>query len=164
MPSGKATGARVSASMKGRITETRMAVLFFRIFQLLGAIGALTTMVLITGVDTQMGWIMRIVVRNYQQSVFVQMLITYFSLVYLFCIHHTAFTTCPANLPVEHQAHLPHTCCLPACAMLRLWRFTPFAQLRHTIDGIQRTVSGNQQTQSQPGRLGQYLRKAALMS
>ncbi|OBT57018.1 hypothetical protein VE04_03665 [Pseudogymnoascus sp. 24MN13] len=61
MPSGKATGARVSASMKGRITETRMAVLFFRIFQLLGAIGALTTMVLITGVDTQMGWIMRIV-------------------------------------------------------------------------------------------------------
>lgn len=70
MPSGKATGARVSASMKGRITETRMAVLFFRIFQLLGAIGALTTMVLITGVDTQMGWIMRIVVRNYLQSVF----------------------------------------------------------------------------------------------
>ncbi|OBT66200.1 hypothetical protein VE03_04302 [Pseudogymnoascus sp. 23342-1-I1] len=61
MPSGKATGARVSASMKGRITETRMAVLFFRIFQLLGALGALTTMVLITGVDTQMGWIMRIV-------------------------------------------------------------------------------------------------------
>ncbi|KFY28952.1 hypothetical protein V493_02652 [Pseudogymnoascus sp. VKM F-4281 (FW-2241)] len=61
MPSGKATGARVSASMKGRITETRMAVLFFRIFQLLGAIGALTTMVLITGVDNQMGWIMRIV-------------------------------------------------------------------------------------------------------
>ncbi|KFY03469.1 hypothetical protein O988_01447 [Pseudogymnoascus sp. VKM F-3808] len=61
MPSGKATGARVSASMKGRITETRMAVLFFRIFQLIAAIGALTTMVLITGVDSQMGWIMRIV-------------------------------------------------------------------------------------------------------
>ncbi|KFY07633.1 hypothetical protein V492_06965 [Pseudogymnoascus sp. VKM F-4246] len=61
MPSGKATGARVSASMKGRITETRMAVMFFRIFQLIGAIGALTTMVLITGVDSQMGWIMRIV-------------------------------------------------------------------------------------------------------
>lgn len=55
--------ARVSMSMKSRITETRMAVLFFRIFQLLGAIGALTTMVLITGVDTEMGWIMRIVVR-----------------------------------------------------------------------------------------------------
>lgn len=51
--------------MKARITETRMAVLFFRIFQLLGALGALTTMVLITGVDSQMGWIMRIVVSNY---------------------------------------------------------------------------------------------------
>lgn len=50
--------------MKNRITQTRIAVLVFRVFQLLGALGALVTMILITEVDTSMGWVMRIAVRN----------------------------------------------------------------------------------------------------
>jgi hypothetical protein len=59
----RTSAQRASPWTKNRITQTRIAVLVFRVFQFLGALGAFITMILLTGVSTDMGWVMRITVR-----------------------------------------------------------------------------------------------------
>lgn len=63
MVPNNSAGARVSPSIKKHIVETRTVMLLFRVFQVFGALGAFITMVLLTKVSPDMGWIMRILVR-----------------------------------------------------------------------------------------------------
>jgi hypothetical protein len=47
-------------SVKKKVKAARIVQLILRIIELLGAVGLLVTMVLVTGIDPVTGWLMRI--------------------------------------------------------------------------------------------------------
>jgi len=60
LPYGNTNAKPMSPSIKKRVTRTRIVQLILRCLELLGAIGLLVTMILVTGIEPVTGWLMRI--------------------------------------------------------------------------------------------------------
>jgi hypothetical protein len=60
LPYGNTNAKPMNPSIKKRVKLTRIIQLILRCIELLGAIGLLVTMVLVTGIDPVTGWLMRI--------------------------------------------------------------------------------------------------------
>ncbi len=60
LPYGNSTATPMSPSIKKKVTVTRIIQLILRCVELLGAMGLLGMMILITNVETVTAWLMRI--------------------------------------------------------------------------------------------------------
>ena len=131
LPYGDSNAKPMNSSIKKKVKWTRLVQLILRCIELLGAIGLLATMTLMTGIDTLTAWLMRIPVSRKRtiSRIILDHRLTLCSPVLAYSIRFTEYIIWVDALQGGHLLPPRLICYLPPVSMSLLSRSMPTVPL-----------------------------------